>query len=225
MMKEWKDATDPRRLAGILDKALARAYPDVVCPLDFEDPFECLVATILSAQCTDRKVNEATPTLFRRFPGVDAFAEANPGEIEPLIRSLGLFRRKAADIAAAARLVRERYGGRVPDTIEELIELPGVGRKTANCVILNAYGKPGLMCDTHFCRVSRRFGLHDLADPDRIEATIAVLLPSSRWGVFSHRIIQHGRLVCQARNPSCETCPASRHCRSRRGKAKRPPEP
>lgn len=208
---------DLRRLAGIVDKALARAYPDVHCPLDFEEPFECLAATILSAQCTDRKVNEATPALFRRFPGVDAFAKAKPEEIEPFIRSLGLFRRKAAHIAAAARLVRERHGGRVPDTIEELIALPGVGRKTANCVILNAYGKPGLMCDTHFCRVSRRFGLHALADPDRIEAVVAELLPPDRWGVFSHRIIEHGRRVCSARNPACEVCPASRSCRFHAG--------
>ncbi|MDR1518989.1 MAG: endonuclease III [Planctomycetota bacterium] len=194
---------------------LARAYPDIGCSLDFEDPLQCLVATMLSAQCTDRKVNLATPALFKRFPDIDAFAKADAEEIEPFIHSLGLFRRKAANIAAAARIIRDRYGGAIPNQIEQLVLLPGVGRKTANCVILNAYGRPGIMCDTHFCRVTRRFGLHDLDDPDKIEAVIARLLPPGLWGDFSHRAIHHGREVCRARNPACGHCPVGDGCAGR----------
>ncbi|MDR0361444.1 MAG: endonuclease III [Planctomycetota bacterium] len=195
-----------------IDKRLASAYPDAGCALDFMDPWECLVSTILSAQSTDKKVNETTPALFKCFPGVDAFAEAEPSGVEPFIKVLGLFRAKSKNIVLTARAVRDEHGGKVPDTIEELVELPGVGRKTANCVVLNAYGKPGIMCDTHMCRVTGRLGLHDLEDPVKIEFAIARLLPPERWGDFSHRIIVHGRECCHARKPECPHCPLLRSC-------------
>lgn len=195
-----------------IDKALARAYPDAGCALEFMNPLECLVSTILSAQTTDKAVNALTPELFRAFPDVNAFAAATPEIIEPYIRKLGLFRAKAKNIVLAARMLRDDYAGVVPDTIDELIELPGVGRKTANCVVLNAYGKPGIMCDTHFCRLTRRLGLHDLDDPEKIEYVIQELLPPERWGDFSHRMIVHGRECCHARRPNCSECPLRKLC-------------
>lgn len=198
--------------ARAIDKALARAYPDAGCALEFMNPLECLVSTILSAQTTDKAVNALTPELFRMFPDVDAFADAEPEQIEPYIRKLGLFRAKAKNIVLAARKLRDEYGGIVPDSIDELIKLPGVGRKTANCVVLNAYGKPGIMCDTHFCRLTRRLGLHDLEDPDKIEFAIQELLPPERWGDFSHRMIVHGRECCHARKPNCPECPLRKLC-------------
>ncbi len=198
--------------AAAVDQAFAQAYPDAGCALEFENPLECLVSTILSAQTTDKAVNTVTPDLFAKFPDVDAFARAEPEQIEPYIKRLGLFRNKAKNIVAAAREIVARFAGRVPDSIEELITLPGVGRKTANCVVLNAYGKPGIMCDTHFCRITRRIGLHDLEDPDKIEFAIAKLLPPERWGDFSHRGIIHGRVRCHARNPECDGCPVAPLC-------------
>ena len=198
--------------AACIDQALALAYPEAGCALDFENPLECLVSTILSAQTTDKKVNTVTPALFQAFPSVEAFSLTTPGEIEPLIRTLGLFRAKAKNIVAAAIMIRDEFAGRVPNTIEELLRLPGVGRKTANCVVLNAFGKPGIMCDTHFCRVTRRLGLHDLEDPDKIEFAIAGILPPERWGDFSHRMIIHGRECCHARTPTCQVCPLLECC-------------
>lgn len=206
--------------AAAVDAALAAAYPDAGCALVFMDPLQCLVSTMLSAQTTDKSVNLVTPALFQRFPGVDAFAGASPEEVEPYIRTLGLFRAKAKNVVIAARMLRDRFGGVVPDTIEELVTLPGVGRKTANCVVLNAYGKPGLMTDTHFCRVTRRLGLHNLEDPTKIEFAIARLLPPERWGDFSHRIIVHGRECCGARKPDCPRCPLAADCDYRRDNAK-----
>jgi endonuclease-3 len=198
--------------AKAVDKALAKAYPDAGCALRFINPLECLVSTMLSAQTTDKAVNSLTPELFKAFPNVDAFAAAAPEEIEPYIRKLGLFRAKAKNIVATARALRDKHGGVVPDTIEELIELPSVGRKTANCVVLNAYGKPGLMCDTHFCRITRRLGFHDLDDPVKIEFVMAALLPPKSWGDFSHRVIVHGRECCHARKPDCPNCPLRMYC-------------
>lgn len=198
--------------AAAVDRALARAYPDAGCALVFMDPLECLVSTMLSAQTTDKAVNALTPALFKAFPNVDAYARAKPSEIEPYIRRLGLFRAKAKNIVAAAQMLRDEFGGVVPDTIDELVKLPGVGRKTANCVVLNAYGKPGLMCDTHFCRVTRRLGFHRLDDATKIEFVMAALLPPRKWGDFSHRIIVHGREVCHARKPECGVCPLAKWC-------------
>lgn len=195
-----------------VDEAFAAAYPDAGCALYFMDPLQCLVSTMLSAQTTDKSVNLVTPALFARFPTVEAFANAKPEDIEPFIRSLGLFRAKAKNIVLTAQMLRDTFGGVVPDTIEELVELPGVGRKTANCVILNAYGKPGIMTDTHFCRVTKRIGFHNLEDPTKIEFAMGKLLPPERWGDFSHRTIIHGRECCHARKPDCPNCPVAKLC-------------
>ncbi len=207
-------AREARRRALAVDKALAIAYPDAGCALEFEDPLQCLVSTMLSAQTTDKSVNAATPALFAAFPDVHDFADAEAADLEPYIKRLGLWRAKAKNIVAAARILRDRFACRVPDTIDELITLPGVGRKTANCVVLNAYGKPGIMCDTHFCRITRRLGFHELDDPAKIEFAMAALLPPGRWGDFSHRVIVHGRECCAARKPSCGKCPLRKVCPS-----------
>jgi len=193
-------------------RALARTYPDVGCSLDVDDPLETLVATILSAQCTDKKVNQVTPALFRAFPDAAAFARARRATLERIIRPIGLYRAKARNIIAAARMIVDDFQGRVPDTIDELVKLPGVGRKTANCVLVNAYNRPGIMCDTHCCRVTRRLGLHEETDPVKIEFALAALMPPKEWGAFSHRIIVHGREVCHARTPACGRCPLRRWC-------------
>jgi len=167
---------------------------------------------MLSAQTTDKAVNQVTPDLFKKFPTVAAFADAEAADIEPYIKRLGLYRNKAKNIVLTARALRDVFGGAVPDTIDRLVTLPGVGRKTANCVVLNAYGKPGIMCDTHFSRITRRIGLHDLTDPDKIEKAIAALLPPEKWGDFSHRGIIHGRVCCHARKPECGKCPVAAYC-------------
>lgn len=198
--------------ARAVDKALAAAYPGAECELHFQDPLQCLVSTMLSAQTTDKAVNAATPALFAAFPDIAAFARAEAEDLSPFVKRLGLWRAKAKNIVAAARLLRDVFASRVPDTMEELLTLPGVGRKTANCVLLNAYGKPGLMCDTHFCRITRRLGFHDLADPAKIEFAMAALLPPEKWGDFSHRVILHGRRRCAARKPNCAECPLGKYC-------------
>lgn len=203
-----------KRKAAAVDRALAKAYPDAGCALNFMDPLQCLISTMLSAQTTDKAVNALTPELFKAFPTVDAFANAEPADLEPYIKRLGLFRAKAKNIVLTARALRDQFGGRVPDTIDELVTLPGVGRKTANCVVLNAYGKPGIMCDTHFCRLTRRIGFHDLEDATKIEFAMGALLPPSHWGDFSHRMIVHGREVCHARKPNCPVCPLKKYCDS-----------
>ena len=158
-------------------------------------------------------MNTVTPALFRRYPDARAFANAKPAELERMIRAIGLFRSKASYIIHACQQIVSGHAGVVPRTMDELLRLPGVGRKTANCVLLNAYGIPGLMCDTHFCRVTRRFGLHDLEDPDKIEFAVGALLPKPRWGDFSHRVIHHGRQVCHARGPACERCTIRPACK------------
>ncbi|MCC8167563.1 MAG: endonuclease III [Planctomycetes bacterium] len=211
-MAESDDHKALRKKATQVDKALARAYPDAGCALHFMDPLQCLVSTILSAQTTDKSVNECTPGLFAAFPDVDALAAADPEAVEPYIRRLGLYRAKAKNVVLTAQKLRDEFGGVVPDTIDELVTLPGVGRKTANCVVLNAYGKPGIMCDTHFCRVTRRLGFHHLDDPVKIEFVMADLLPPKKWGDFSHRVIIHGREICHARKPECGRCPLARYC-------------
>ncbi len=192
--------------------ALAGAYPDAGCELDFRSPLECLIATMLSAQSTDKAVNTVTPALFDKFPAVEAFAAAAPETVEPFIQKLGLFRNKAKNIVAACRMIRDNYRGKVPDRMDLLLTLPGVGRKTANCVLLNAYGQPGLMVDTHFIRTTTRLGLHALKDPDKIEFAIGKLLPPAYWGDLSHRLIIHGRRVCHARKPDCGGCPLAGLC-------------
>lgn len=208
--------------AGRIVRRLRKAYPDAKCALHFRNPFELLVATILSAQCTDKKVNQVTPELFRRFPDPKALAEADPAELEALIRQTGFFRQKTKALISASQDLVERFGGRVPDTLEELTSLHGVARKTANVVLGNAFGVPGLTVDTHMKRVNRRLGLTTEDDPVKIERELMELIPRSEWTDYSHRVIHHGRVCCEARRPRCETCPLRAECPwpdSREGRA------
>ena len=196
-----------RVLAG-----LTRTYPDAATELDFGTPFELLVATILSAQATDVSVNAATPALFRAYPDARALAAAMPEEIEPFIKTIGLFRTKAKNIIAAAKRLVECHGGEVPDDFDALLALPGVGRKTANVVASNAFGRPGIAVDTHVGRLARRlkFSRHD--DPDKVEQDLEALFPKERWTFLHHALILHGRRVCHARGPVCETCGLAADC-------------
>jgi len=202
------------RRARRIDRELAALYPDAHCELDFRSPLELAVATILSAQCTDRRVNGVTPRLFARFPTAADYAGADRGELEELIRSTGFFRNKAGALTGLGAALVERYDGQVPTRLQDLVALPGIGRKTANVVLGNAFGVPGLTVDTHFGRLVRRFGWTDEQDPVKVEAAVARLLPRSEWTMFSHRVIFHGRQVCHARQPACGACGIARLCSS-----------
>jgi endonuclease III len=186
---------------------LARMYPDAKCALNFRNAFELLVATILSAQCTDEVVNRVTPALFKRYPNAQALAKADQAELEELIRPTGFFRTKAKNLIAMAKGLVERHGGKVPRDLDALIALPGVGRKTANVVLGTAYGIPsGIVVDTHVKRIVYRLGLTRHTDPGKIEQELMNLLDQKEWIMFSHRLITHGRRVCTARNPKCSEC-------------------
>jgi len=191
---------------------LRKAYPDAHCALHFQSPFQLLVATILSAQCTDVRVNEVTARLFPRFGTPEKLALANPAEIEAIVRPTGFYRQKAKSIQSAARDIVERFGGVVPGTLEELVTLRGVARKTANVVLGNCFGVPALTVDTHLKRVSRRLALTREQDPVKIERDLMTLLPRKEWTLFSHRVITHGREVCLARKPRCAICPLRSVC-------------
>jgi endonuclease III len=207
-----RPGTIERRRAAMVLAILRRLYPEATCTLDFHDPFELLVATVLSAQCTDERVNRVTPALFARLPDARAMARAPRETIEGLIRPTGFFRNKAKSIQTAAQRIVEVYDGRVPDTLEELLTLPGTGRKTANVILGNAYGTPGITVDTHVQRVTRRLGWTAQTDPVKIELELGGLIPRKDWTVVSHRLIQHGRRVCHARKPDCESCALRPHC-------------
>jgi endonuclease-3 len=186
---------------------LKRMYPDATCTLDYQTPVQLLVATILSAQCTDERVNKVTPELFRRFPDAQAMANAELDELEQLVRSTGFYRNKAKNIQAACRMIVTQYAGQVPQRMEELLQLPGVARKTANVVLAHAYGvNAGVTVDTHVKRLSQRLGLTQHTDPIRIERDLMRLLPQPDWENWSIRLIYHGRAVCNARNPACDRC-------------------
>lgn len=188
-------------------RRLARAYPGATCSLDFRSPFQLLIATILSAQCTDKRVNMVTGGLFRRWPTPLALAAASSADLEAAVRSTGFFRSKAKSIRGCCQGLVDRHGGEVPRTLEELVRLPGVGRKTANVVMGSAFGEPtGVVVDTHVGRISRRLGLTRQTDAVRAEQDLGRVLPRSEWIAFSHRLIEHGRTVCLARRPRCETC-------------------
>jgi endonuclease-3 len=187
-------------------RGLTTLYPDAHCALEHHTPLELLIATILSAQCTDARVNIVTPALFRRYPDARAFAIADLLELESLIQSTGFFRSKAKNIQACCRTIVDEHGGKVPGTLEELVKLPGVGRKTANVVLGDCFGVPGITVDTHVNRLSRRLGLTTHTDPAKIEQDIMRLLPAKNWVMFNHRMITHGRQVCFARKPDCENC-------------------
>ncbi len=205
--------SDPvKKRARQIVKLLAKQYPAARCALNYESPLQLLIATILSAQCTDVRVNMVTPALFARYPDTKAFASANPRELETAIQSTGFFRNKARNIIACCKVLIEKYGGRVPSTMEELVELPGIGRKTANVVLGNAFGVPGITVDTHVRRVSRRLGLTKQQDPEKIERDLMVLIPRKEWTDFSHRMILHGRQVCVARKPRCPSCILNKVC-------------
>ena len=202
------------RRARRIDRVLADTYPDAHCELDFTTPLELLVATILSAQSTDRRVNGVTPTLFARFPDAAAYASADRDELEELIRPTGFFRAKTSSLIGLGQALCERYDGEVPGRLKDLVTLPGVGRKTANVVLGNAFGVPGITVDTHLGRLARRFGWTLETDPDKVEAEIATLIPRRDWTMMSHRVIFHGRRCCHARKPACGACPLARMCPS-----------
>ena len=204
----------PERVAAILD-ALRRTYPNVVCALIHRNAFELTIATILSAQTTDVGVNKATPELFRMYPTPKALAEAPTLEVERLVKSTGFFRVKARNIQAAARVLVEKFGGKVPETIEEMIQLPGVARKTANVVLGSWFGiASGVVVDTHVLRLSRRLELTKSDDPVQVEQDLMAVIPRDRWIQFSHELIHHGRQVCVARTPRCADCSLEKVCNS-----------
>jgi endonuclease-3 len=203
---------EERRLQAILD-GLDEMYPDAECELHHQDAFQLLVATILSAQCTDKRVNMVTPVLFARFPDPAALAAASIPELEDIIRSTGFFRNKAKNLKAMAQALVDRYGAEVPRTMAELVVLPGVARKTANVVLGTAYGiADGVVVDTHVARLSARLALSDQEDPGKIERDLMARLPRDRWVQFSHQLIWHGRRRCMARKPLCGDCVLSAHC-------------
>jgi endonuclease III len=193
-------------------QGLAELYPDAKCALNHKGPLQLLVATILSAQCTDVRVNMVTPALFARYPDAAAFADAEIGELEKMIQSTGFFRNKAKSIVTACQAIVREHGGQVPGTMEELVKLPGVGRKTANVVLGNAFDTPGITVDTHVQRLSRRFGLTKHEEPEKIERDLMALVPQPEWTKFSHRTIFHGRQVCFARKPNCAGCTLADVC-------------
>ena len=201
-----------RSRASRINRELARLYPEARCSLDFGSPFQLLVATILSAQCTDVRVNLVTPALFARFPTPQAMAEAPPAELEALIQSTGFFRAKAKNILGAAAAILRDHAGEVPGTMEELLKLPGIGRKTANVVLGDAFGIPGITVDTHVGRLSRRLGFTKHDDPVKVEFALNRLIPQADWTIASHRIILHGRAVCAARKPACDRCSLADLC-------------
>jgi endonuclease-3 len=201
--------------AAELCRALAAVYPDAHCELDFRSPLELLVATMLSAQCTDVQVNKVTADLFRKYRSARDYAEAKPAELEQDLRRIGLFRTKAKNLRAAAHILVEKHQGEIPRTMEELTELPGVGRKTANVVLGNAFGiNVGVVVDTHVARLSQRFGLTRQTDPKKIEPALMKLVPQCDWTIFPHWLIFHGRRVCKALRPACPDCPIAKLCPS-----------
>lgn len=197
-----------------MTRVLATAYPDAHCELNFENPFQLLVATVLSAQTTDVQVNLTTPELFARYPTPDDLAAADPEDVERILRPTGFFRAKTRSVQGLSVVLRDRFDGRVPADPAELVALPGVGRKTANVVLGNAFGVPGITVDTHFGRLVRRWEWTPEEDPVKVEHVVGALIPSRDWTILSHRVIFHGRRVCHARRPACGACPLARDCPS-----------
>jgi len=207
--------TDPKRVAAILAK-LDEAYPTATCELKHENAFQLLISTILSAQCTDVRVNQVTETLYKKYPNAEAFAHANPGELEQEIRPTGFFRNKTKSIMGASKGIIDNFGGQVPRSMEEILTLPGVARKTANVVLGTAYGiASGVVVDTHVMRLSRRLDLTKHEDPKKIEQDLMRVIPEEKWITFSHQLIWHGRRVCIARKPRCIDCNLESLCYSK----------
>jgi endonuclease III len=202
------------RRARRINRELAALHPDAHCELDFRTPLELAVATILSAQCTDKRVNEVTPALFARYPTAADYAGADRAELEEMIRPTGFFRNKASSLIGLGQALLERHGGEVPRRLEDLVRLPGIGRKTANVILGNAFGVPGITVDTHFGRLVRRWRWTDETDPVKVEHAVMPLIPKREWTILSHRVIFHGRRVCHARRPACGACGIARLCPS-----------
>lgn len=202
------------RRARKINRVLAETYPDAHCELDYASPFQLLVATVLSAQTTDKRVNLTTPALFAKYPGPEDLAAANPADVEEILSSIGLFRNKTKSVIGLSMALRDRFAGEVPRKLEDMVTLPGVGRKTANVVLGNAYGIPGLTVDTHFGRLARRLGWTDSEDPVKIEAEVGGLIEKKEWVILSHRLIWHGRRICHSRRPACGACPVASWCPS-----------
>ena len=205
-----KRSGDPKAIY----KVLTKTYPNVRCELDYKNPLQLLVATVLSAQCTDKRVNQVTPALFKKYKSAKDFANANVHEIEDLIRSTGFFRSKAKNIKGLAIVLDSQFKGKVPPVQDELVKLPGVGRKTANVVLGHAFDIPGITVDTHFGRLSRRFGWTKSEDPVKVEHEVGALIPRKEWTNLSQRMIWHGRRICHSRKPACGACPIANLCPS-----------
>jgi endonuclease-3 len=203
------------RRARTINRELGRIYPDAHCELDFTSPLELAVATILSAQCTDARVNLVTPALFKRYPTAKDYAEADRAEMEDLIKPTGFFRNKTTSLIGLGQALVERHGGEVPSKLDDLVKLPGIGRKTANVILGNAFGVPGLTVDTHFGRLVRRLDWTQETDPVKVEYAVMELIPKQDWTILSHRLIWHGRRCCYARKPDCASCGIARWCPSR----------
>ncbi|WP_084693386.1 endonuclease III [Actinomadura atramentaria] len=202
------------RRARKMDRILQETYPDAHCELDFQNPFQLLVATVLSAQTTDVRVNLTTPGLFAKYPTPEDMAAANPEDLEQILRPTGFFRAKTKSVLGLSSALVDRFGGEVPRKLDDLVKLPGVGRKTANVVLGNAFGVPGITVDTHFGRLVRRFGWTDETEPEKVETVVAGLFPRKDWTMLSHRLIWHGRRICHARRPACGACPLAKLCPS-----------
>jgi len=202
------------RRARKINRVLAETYPDAHIELDFEDPFQLLVVTVLSAQTTDKRVNSVRPALFAAYPDAAAMAAADREKLEQIIQPTGFFRAKTESLLKLSQALVERYDGEVPGRLEDLVTLPGVGRKTANVVLGNGFGVPGITVDTHFGRLARRFGWTEETDPVKVEQEVGVLFPKRDWTMLSHHLIWHGRRICHARNPACGACPVARWCPS-----------
>ena len=202
------------RRARQMNRILAELYPDAHTELKFKDPFQLLVATVLSAQTTDVQVNLTTPALFARYPTAEDLAAANPETVEAILKPTGFYRAKTKAVIGLSAALADRFGGQVPRRMKDLVTLPGVGRKTANVVLGNAFGIPGITVDTHFGRLSRRFGWTTSDDPVKVEAEVGELIPKSDWVLLSHRLIWHGRRICHARKPACGACPVADWCPS-----------
>jgi len=202
------------RRARQMNRILAETYPEAHTELNFASPFQLLVATVLSAQTTDVRVNLTTPELFARYPTAEDLAAASPDDVERILKPTGFFRAKTRAVIGLSAALRDRFGGEVPRRLKDLVTLPGVGRKTANVVLGNAFGVPGITVDTHFGRLSRRFGWTTQTEPDKVEAEVGSLFPRSEWTMLSHRLIWHGRRICHARKPACGVCEVARLCPS-----------
>jgi endonuclease-3 len=202
------------RRARKINRMLAEMYPEAHCELDFENPFQLLVSTVLSAQTTDKRVNLTTPVLFAKYPTPEDLAAANPEDVAEILRPTGFFNAKTKSVIGLSAALCERFDGVVPRTLDKLVTLPGVGRKTANVVLGNAFGIPGITVDTHFGRLSRRFGWTTSDDPVKVEAEVGELIPKSDWVLLSHRLIWHGRRICHSRKPACGACALAGLCPS-----------